>query len=361
MTKSFAKEKITINAAKDCKYYEGDRPCIYNKEDDSTCKCKNYVKIGKRIVIIKLGAAGDVIRTTPIIHKLQQIYPNCEIVWVTLYPELVPKTVDIILESNALNILTLLADHFDVCCNFDKGKEACALATMINADEKYGFMLKHFRCEPINGLAEHKFATGLDNKLYQKNKFSAVEEAFHIMGFDYSGERYILDRPTLTIDLPKLKHPVVGLNTGCSKRWKREWPDEYWTLLAKNLADTGYTVLLLGGEQEHKKNLQISEETGAKYLGVNSLSNFLGVVNLCDLVVSVVTLTMHIAMALEKKVVIINNIFNRDEFELFGLGTILEPKCECVGTFRECGNDCLRQITPEHVAREIDRLLKNGN
>ena len=39
--------------------------------------------MGFKILIIKLGALGDVIRTTSILKGLKEKYPNCKIDWVT--------------------------------------------------------------------------------------------------------------------------------------------------------------------------------------------------------------------------------------------------------------------------------------
>jgi heptosyltransferase-2 len=52
---------------------------------------------------------------------------------------------------------------------------------------------------------------------------------------------------------------------------------------------------------------------------------------------------------LNKKWVFLNNIFNRNEFEFFGNGVIVEPARECRCYFRlSCGNkdySCLEFIT----------------
>ncbi len=55
----------------DCRYYKGEKPCKFNR----LCKgCSHYEPMGKRILIIKLGATGDVLRTTPILKPLKEIY-----------------------------------------------------------------------------------------------------------------------------------------------------------------------------------------------------------------------------------------------------------------------------------------------
>ena len=51
----------------DCRYYKGDKPCFYHKEYKVKCTaCKYYKQEGKRILLIKLAAVGDVLRTTSV-------------------------------------------------------------------------------------------------------------------------------------------------------------------------------------------------------------------------------------------------------------------------------------------------------
>ena len=55
----------------DCMYFKGDIPCAPHKKKGVHCdKCPEYQPVGQRLLIIKLGAAGDVIRTTPILRAL---------------------------------------------------------------------------------------------------------------------------------------------------------------------------------------------------------------------------------------------------------------------------------------------------
>ncbi|MCX7766040.1 MAG: hypothetical protein N2246_04970, partial [Candidatus Sumerlaeia bacterium] len=48
----------------DCKYYLGYKPCGKSLMCEG---CQYYAPMGKRILIIKLGAMGDVLRTTPLL------------------------------------------------------------------------------------------------------------------------------------------------------------------------------------------------------------------------------------------------------------------------------------------------------
>ena len=58
------------NLRTDCMYYLGDRPCRPHVEEGHRCTCIYFQPTNRRGVIIKLGAAGDVLRSTPLLRAL---------------------------------------------------------------------------------------------------------------------------------------------------------------------------------------------------------------------------------------------------------------------------------------------------
>ena len=51
----------------DCRHFRGDMPCVFHKKTGVHCEgCADYDPLKERILIIKLGAIGDVIRSTPL-------------------------------------------------------------------------------------------------------------------------------------------------------------------------------------------------------------------------------------------------------------------------------------------------------
>ena len=344
----------------DCRFYRGDIPCRPHKTHGVHCKgCSYYDPVKERLLIIKLGAIGDVIRTTPLLRKVKEVYPKAQIHWLTRTPEVLPSVVDRMYHFKLDDLETLKATPFDLLLNLDKDREACALCNRIEAKTKMGFCLVDGNCAPIGKAAEAKWITGLFDDENRKNTKSYLQEIFEMCGFVYSGEEYILEvREKRSWNLPKGK-TVVGLNTGCGNRWKsRLWPESHWVRLIGYLKKNGYEVLLLGGEQEDEKNRKLAKRTKALYFGHFPLLFFIDLMNQCDLIVTAVTMALHIALGLKKKVVLFNNIFNRYEFELFGRGVILEPPKDCLGCFMtECDQPCMEQIRPEKVFENIKGLL----
>jgi ADP-heptose:LPS heptosyltransferase len=358
----------------DCRYFRGDIPCKPHKKYGVHCidagrrPCQYYDSTSKRILIIKLGAIGDVIRTTPLLRKLHEVEPKAEIWWLTLTPEVLPESVDMILPFTMQSITTLQAISFDTIYNLDKDKEACALCTTLSGRVKKGFMLKDGKCVPVDVDAEHKYLTGVFDDLSKKNTKSYQEEIFEICGFQFNGERYLMPEvETFAWKIASAKSgstkmkKIVGLNTGCGGRWtSRLWPDVYWVSLAKKLKKAGYLPLLLGGEQEHKKNLELARQSGAVYLGHFPLKRFASEVSQCDLVVTAVTMAMHLVIGYGKKIVLFNNIFNKREFELYKQGEILEPDFKCTCFYSPvCPNNCMQYLSVDRVFDSCKRLLSD--
>ncbi|MCI0707101.1 MAG: glycosyltransferase family 9 protein [Ignavibacteriae bacterium] len=353
-------EKLLLHP--DCRHFRGDIPCKPHKQHGVHCDgCSYYDPTDSHILIIKLGALGDVIRTTPLLHRLKQDHPRAMIWWLTLSPEILPPQVDVKLNLSPESLTTLRSVRFKLLYNFDKEKEACALTDQLSSDIKKGFTLKNGKCAPIDKDAEHKFATGIFDDLNKANTKSYPQELFELCGMEFQGEKYILPVNEWNDKRWKLnpKKKIIGLNTGCGGRWtSRLWPDASWVMAAKHLKKTGYEVVLLGGEQEHKKNLALAKKSGARYFGHYPLQQFINLVNRCDLVVTAVTMAMHITIGLGKKIVLFNNIFNKHEFELYGLGEILEPDFECTCFYSPtCPNNCMQYLKPERVVSSVQRLL----
>jgi ADP-heptose:LPS heptosyltransferase len=249
---------------------------------------------------------------------------------------------------------------YDLLLNLDKDRETCALSLQIKAKKKRGFTLKNGKCHPTDEASNAKWLTGLFDDLNKSNSKSYPQEIFEMSGFEFSGEEYVLEiKERREWKIPKGR-PVIGLNTGCGKRWTtRLWPDGHWIRLAKALKSAGYTVIFLGGEQEDAKNRKFAQLTKARYFGHFELPVFIDLIDNCDIIVTAVTMALHLAIGLKKKIVLFNNIFNPAEFELYGRGEILEPSNPCQCCFKnECSLPCMELITPERVFEAVQKKIK---
>ena len=362
-----------MNIRTDCLHFRGHVPCRPHKEQGHHCDaCPEYRRRAGRILLIKLGAAGDVIRTTPLLDPLKKRYPDHLLTWVTDFPELVPARVDDVVAFHSADRLWVEETPWDVVINLDKDRQACALARKVRSGQLLGFTLDdQGLCRPVSEgvepavarAAQDKFATGVFDDVNQACTLSYPQEIFAICGFEFQGQPYVVDRPDPApqFDLPAGKS-VVGLNTGAGGRWpSRLWPEDYWLRLASDLQQGGHTVVLLGGPQEDEKNRRLAAASGATYPGHFDLRTFIGLMDRCDVVVTAVTMAMHIALGLGKQLVLFNNIFNPHEFELYGQGVIMAPEQRCTCFFQpRCTSEsfCMETLQPAAVLAEVVRRLE---
>ena len=360
-----------MNYRADCFHFRGDVPCRPHKLRGVHCDgCPEYRARAGRVMLVKLGAAGDVVRTTPLLAPLRRDWPDHVLTWVTDFPDRVPAAVADVRRLDTATLLWLRHTQFDLAVNLDKDRQACGLLRVVNAARKAGFTLgDDGLCRPLTegvspAMAEAvraKYLTGLFDDVNRACTRSYLQEIFAICGYEFAGEPYVVDRPdpAPAFDLPA--GPLVGLNTGCGGRWtSRLWPEDNWAALAAGLRAAGLGVVLLGGPDEHAKNTRLAAATGACYPGHFDLRTFTGLVDRCDLVVSAVTMAMHLALGLGKRLVLLNNIFNPHEFELYGRGVIVQPEQACSCFFQPrctAPSFCLETLRPATVqAAALDLL-----
>ncbi len=338
----------------DCRHFRGHIPCAPNKAHGHECgDCPAYEVPAKRILIIKLGALGDVIRTTPLLVRYRKLWPSARITWITQSPDVVPRAkagkaigADEVLAYDLVGLERVRNGEYDIAINLDKEVEACALLRDVKSVEKYGFTLTDGHIDAATPAAVHKLVTGLFDGRSKANTKNYLEEIFEVCHLEFEEEEYQLDvDPLLSAKWGSLRaqaqgKPIVGLNTGCGDRWTtRLWPEDSWTTLINELLAEGFYPVVLGGKQEDDLNKRYAATTGCYYPGHYSLREFFAITANTDIVVTQVSMMMHIAIALRKRLVLFNNIFNAHEFHLYGRGAIVQPMSGC-----DCyyGNTCSR-------------------
>ena len=212
----------------DCSYFQGHIPCKPNKKFEVQCdNCSHYdstrssvIKLdtkklllkeiyricnftkgvakkdisrdleGKtRILFIKLGAIGDVIRTTPLIERYKKEYGDCHFSWITHSPHVLPEEqVDIVYKWNEASVSSLANQKFDIAINLDKDKEACMLLALITSSKKFGFIWEDGHLNTATDQAEHKLITGIFDHISKKNTKNYLEEIFEICHINLNGE-----------------------------------------------------------------------------------------------------------------------------------------------------------------------------
>ncbi|MBI5049221.1 MAG: glycosyltransferase family 9 protein [Deltaproteobacteria bacterium] len=359
----------------DCRYFIGEKPCKFNQLCEG---CGFYEPMGKRILIVKLGATGDVLRTTPILKPLKVKHNPSHITW------LIDKNSAAVLNGNpfidkllifdAESLAGLMVEQFDVVINFDKAYKATAIAEMVKGKKKYGFGLNRYgTIYPLNDGSNYALSLGLSDELkFRKNKKTYQELLFESVCMDYHKEEYVFNiaKDDVLWSENYLKSQggaegnlLIGLNTGggdifANKGWHENGFLELAELCAKNL---NAKVILLGGPQEVEKNERLCRLSKIPLInsGNNTLGRFAGIVKHCDIVISGDTLAMHIAIAVKTPVVALFFSTCPQEIEFYGRGMVVSTNTDCAPCYkRSCAkDDCLRDVSVEKVYQGITSLL----
>ncbi len=364
----------------DCRFYTGYKPCGKSLE---CTRCKYYEPRGVRILIIKLAAMGDALRTTSLLRGLKKKYPASFITWVTDSPSIPLLShnsyIDRLLEFSFDDVISLLAEEFDILINLEKEQRALGLAQLVYARDKRGFALNEFGTLGIyNPESEYALVLGLDDELkFRLNQKTYQEIIFEMACLPYKGEEYVLEVPGAAQDFGKQFFErsrlnsctqVVGIHSGCgtvfrTKRWTVDGWAERIRLLVR---DSSIGVVLMGGNAERELNRSILEKLGDKQdrvvdAGVdNSIEQVMGIMSRCDLIVGLDSLAMHIAIGLRKKLVALIGPTSHTEIDIYGRGEKILGECEDAPCYRnECNRSprCMEKISPQRVADAVREHL----
>lgn len=369
-----------MNIALDCRHIRWDRPCKFHKERGVHCKnCPYYDKIGFKILIIKLDAVGDVLRTTSILHGLKEEYKDSHITWVTrsaAFPLFQNNSlVDIVLDCSAESLLRIQAETYDLVFSPDASPNSAILAALAKGKVKIGLGYNEkVHVYPFNQEAQKWFEMGLFDDIKKANTETYQKIILDMLGIRPSSYEIIfsLDEGEKTFAKSFVekhgvskKDLVIGLNTGAGGRWQnKKWTREGYLdlirLINKELRDC--KILLYGGPEETERNQYLMEkEIGLVDTGCyNTLREFGALLNLCDVLITGDTMALHIAVALKKKVVALFDPTSQAEIELYGRGKKLFANMDCLCCYQptcDIKPSCMDMITPQQVFTAIKEIL----
>jgi heptosyltransferase-2 len=361
----------------DCRYFIGDRPCKFKRVCEG---CDRYDPMGFRVLIVKLGAIGDVLRTTPLLGALKRVYPQSHITWV------VDREGQPLLKNNALidrllifdwpSLFPLEAETFDLIIGLEKEPRGAAVVSRVRAREKRGFALgPEGNPFPLNAASEYAFFLGLSDDLkFYRNRKTYPELIFEAAEVEYQKDEYLFflspEEKAFAAEFArkarlKKGDRVVGLNTGAggvfaNKAWTEEGYLELIRMLKKK---PKVRILLLGGPGERERNRRILKKARGGVIDTgceNTLGQFAGLIDLCHLVVTGDTTAMHLAIGLKKKVLALFGPTCAQEIELYGRGEKVVSSLPCAPCYRrkcEISPNCMEAITADEVMSKVKGLI----
>jgi ADP-heptose:LPS heptosyltransferase len=174
------------------------------------------------------------------------------------------------------------------------------------------------------------------NELKLKNRKSYQEILFSMIGKKFKEEEYILKKPSNLLKL-SYKTPIIAIE----KRSGIKWPMKIWPFyddLAKELKKLGLKVYFL----RQRKTIQ----------------DYIKDINKCHILISGDTFSMHLGLALKKKIITIFTCTSPWEIYDYGrMIKIINPKLKEAFYRRDYDFNLVSQITVDQVLDMIKRFL----
>jgi heptosyltransferase-2 len=295
----------------------------------------------KNILICKIRALGDVVRTTPILRVLKG-----NIFWITSKEafEILPKIKNLkVLDSENINTLRNL--NFDLILNLEEN-ENLAKKLMELKTKKFIGVYFDFKENKISYTKESKkwYDMSLISKygkekadlLKLKNRKSYQEILFGMIGKKFKGEEYWLN---YKVSPKKTKEIVVAIEKRAGKTWPMKvWP--YYDELKKRIKKSGYRVFYL----KQRKNLV----------------NYIKDIDKANILICGDTLAMHLGLFLKKRVIALFlctspwEIYDYDRME-----KIINPYLKEAFYRRDYDEKLVKGISVEKVFEVFQKVVSN--
>lgn len=339
-----------------------------------------------KILIVKIGAIGDVLRTTSLLPGLKEKYPNSQIDWLTstISTELLTGNQYIdklyVWDNNSLKPHTKVwgmhkekfprlqsgVSSYDIIIGLEDGQEICQFVSTLKAQRIGGAYfdggkVTYTPSAWFDMSMISKYGLEKANELKKTNQKTYQQHMADLLGIKVSP--YVLSLTEEEIAYGKKifeklglagDKNVYGINTGAGKRW----PQKSWgigqtiELICRLNKEKRIKSIILGGQDERERNQAIAKATGMPNAGVHSLRGFASIINQCSTVLTSDSLAMHFAIALKKRLVVFFGPTSAAEIELYGLGKKLTSKIDCSVCYKKncmIKPNCMDLLSVEEV------------
>jgi heptosyltransferase-2 len=345
-----------------------------------------------RLLLLKTGALGDVLRTTSVLPGLRALHPDLSVTWLTA-PGAVPLVRHHPLVAEVHTVVAdepasveevaraLEAEPWDRLLSLDDEEPLCALAARVAAAS--GARLTGATLAPDGSRTyTEDSAPWFDMGLLSR---FGKEEADRLKVLNRESQPAIYARmlgiemgePELPVDPSDLGRareraeaegwheggPLIGMNTGAGGRWESkklpvERVAELMLELDRRLERPGF--LLLGGPEERERNAAIRDAAAGRVrlfdAGVeHPLLEFAALVDRVDLLVTSDSLALHVAIARRRPVVAFFAPTSAAEIELYGRGEKVVSTAPDVCSYRPDADTST--LTVERLADAVERTL----
>ncbi len=324
----------------------------------------------KKILIIRLGAIGDVVHTTNTFRAIKNKYPDVIIHYMTT------KTQACFLQNDKDIEKVIVVEKSDL--NFCKSK----LLTKKLRAEKYDCVLN---LQPNFKTRLLCFMSGIFNQANYKKSFKlhAVENFFRTAKKYFkdislpSKMKIYLNNDAITYakkEFEQLPHPIIAFNAGgiISPRQGRTYPVEKWIDLGQEINKKyGGTIILTGTNADYEFLKILENLPNVKsYIGKTTLEQNAAIIGQCDLMISGDSGPLHIATALDVPAIGLYGSMPIERTGTYGENCVSiksdmkcvpcnRRKCKYIRNSSKIYTPCMEKIEINLIMLEIERLLSH--
>ncbi|MFH1162137.1 MAG: glycosyltransferase family 9 protein [Candidatus Jorgensenbacteria bacterium] len=299
----------------------------------------------KKTLIVKLGSAGDVVRTTVILP-----YMRGDVFWLVSHAnhELLlraPFIKEIFLFDCYHCRQRLMKMHFDLVFAIEEDLDATHFVAQLKKKRVIGMYFDSRKKHNVytrtsrawfDMSCESRYGLSVANAMRKKSTKTYQEMLFSMLGLKFRNQSY-----QLGID-PNHK---PAFDVGLEERVGARWPTKLW-----------------GGYKKLKKLLIRDRIKVFEFKQRPNLREYISNVNNCRVIVCGDTLAMHLGLALKKKgIAMFSSTPPQDQHD-YGLFTKLyDSQAPCFVSFRAvCGHSpqCIDRVSVERVYQEVKKALR---
>ncbi len=345
----------------------------------------------KKILIMRSGAIGDVVMTTPLIKAIRRKFPSAEIDYLVgnwskkvlegnpQLNRIISFDDKIVYDKKIKEILGLIkeirTEQFDLAFVLDKSYHWGILAYLMGIKQRIGF--DRFGEGFAHNLSVFydgsKYEGDYNLELIEKLRISleSVEEKVADRQMNIPLSEAEEDFATAFFRKNKIKGRTIGIIAGGAKNPGqtmdlKRWPLENYVSLIRALSKE-HNVLLLGGPSDKDVSERIGHEIKSTNLfdaiGQCGIKESVALMKRCEVVVTHDTGPLHMAAATGTKVIALFGPTPSHRFAPRN-AVVLETKtdkCPCYdvyGNFTVCSEpECMKAIRVETVMNKVKEII----
>ncbi len=317
-----------------------------------------------KILIVKLGALGDVINTLPSVIQLKNHF-HADIHWLVA-PLSLPLIMDhpavdhtIVFDRHAKNsvfktLKALRLQHYDLAIDFQRTLKSAFFCMMARSRKRLGFDKK--RCKELTWIFPFTRILPDDPGKHMLDQY--LDFCDHLKIPPAPVEWHITAHPLYRIPLPRA---YVVLNIGATKK-ANLWNPANFARLSDMIHDKrGMTSVITGGPEDVDRGKKVEAHANIKPVnltGKTSLRELTDILSRARGVVSCDTGPMHLAVALGTPTLGLFGPSNPRRTGPYG-GEVILSSMDCSPcNRRECPDpECMARIHPEKVYEKLANMI----